>query len=145
MINNGSINKAGNDSNFTISSSASVTSSQAFFTGISLSSAGGSLSYCYNNGVFTNQSNNVQTSFAGISYLISNGSIRYLVDTKGNKLVDSCTNAPADYGVNYSSVGSGTSSKITTTALVATEISCGDDYFLKIQEVSGGFKAVIEM
>ena len=145
LINNGSINKAGNDSNFTISSSASVTSSQAYFTGISLSSAGGSLSYCYNNGVFTNQSNNVQTSFAGISCLISNGSIRYLVDTKGNALVKSCTNAPADYGVNYAGVGSGTNSKITTTALVATEISCGDDYFLKIQEVSGGFKAVIEM
>ena len=142
LVNSSVLNKVGNDGNFTLSSSVSCA---VYFTGVTITSTNGDLSYCYNNGTFTSPTGASVTSyFAGIAYSLSSGTINYLVDTASNALVRISPISPsADLGTNYASVGSGTVSTISTIAITSASINCGDGYILRIQSTSDGYTASI--
>lgn len=142
IVNNSTLNKVGNEGNFTLTSTVGCA---VYFTGVATISSNGSLSYCYNNGTFTKpEIASIAQYFAGIVYSLSSGTINYLVDTAGNALVVTTPVPPsADLGTNYASVGSGTATVISTAPITATTISCGDGYYLRIQSVENGYTASI--
>ena len=147
VLNNyGSLNKVGNNGDFSLSSSQY--SGVAYFTGIALlsdTSTAETISYCFNNGTFTNGSSRASMIATGIIYSLSSGTINTFVDTQGNALVRTIRIMPTDIGTNYASVGADTSG-LNTTSPVATTINCGDGYSLRItasSDTASGFIATI--
>ena len=133
----GSLDRVGNDGDFTVSGLNSTTSYTAYLTGIALLSSGGSISYSYNNGQFASLQGNVSLNVAGIAYTISGGTINTLVDTQSNALVSVSRIRPTDLGRNYASLSSGTTA-ISFEELTQTQIDCGNGYYLNIQRASDG-------
>ena len=147
VLNNyGSLNKVGNNGDFSLNSSQY--SGVAYFTGIALlsdTSTAETISYCFNNGTFTNGSSRASMIATGIIYSLSLGTINTFVDTQGNALVRTIRIMPTDIGTNYASVGADTSG-LNTTSPVATTINCGDGYSLRItasSDTASGFIATI--
>ncbi len=141
VINNySSLSMVGNNGNFT---QLSTVTNASYFTGISLLSNGGSISYAFNNGLFTSSSSTSQ-NFAGISYTLESGQINYLADTSGYAIARISQSSPQDNGVNYASVSSGTVSNISTSSLGQVDIDIGNGYHFIISLVNESYFATIE-